>query len=198
MSRLIESIKLLDGKFHNLIYHQGRMNRSLNILCGMTNTFVLEEYLGSLPYPRQGCYKCRIVYDDASIEAGFEVYEPRTIKRIRMVEDDTISYAHKFVDRGNINRLFDRRGDCDDVLIVKKGRITDCSFSNIVFLKGGQWFTPSTPLLAGTMRQKLIDENKIVAREIRPEDIRSFEMFKIINAMLEFGSPEIEGSEIVF
>ena len=132
------------------------------------------------------------------MEAGFEVYEPRTIRRIRMVEDDTISYAHKFLDRGHINQLVDRRGECDDVLIVKKGRITDCSFSNIVFLKGGQWFTPSTPLLAGTMRQKLIDENKIATREIHPEDIRSFETCKIINAMLEFGSPEIEVSEIVF
>jgi 4-amino-4-deoxychorismate lyase len=198
MSRLIESIRLLDGEFFNLPYHQQRMRRSIDLLYGMDYTFDLEKYLQGARYPGKGLYKCRIVYDRVTTEVGFSVYEPRKIRRIKIVEDNDISYPCKFLDRLHIDRLFQQRGDCDDVLIVKEGRITDCSFSNIVFRKGSQWFTPSTPLLHGTMRQKLMDENKLAAREIRPQDIRSFETFTIINAMLEFSSPEIEVSEIVF
>ena len=197
MSRLIESIKLLDGKYFNLSYHQERMTRSLNLLYGI-DAIDIERFLQGFQHPRKGLYKCRVVYDHIDTAIDFAAYEPRKIRRIKIVADDTISYACKFEDRQPIDRLFQQRGDCDDVLIVKDGRLTDCSFANIVFRKGREWFTPSSPLLAGTIRQKLIDENKIVCREIRPEDIRSFETFKIINAMLEFNMPEIEVSEIVF
>lgn len=198
MSRLIESIKWLDGKFHNLFYHEQRMTRSLHALYGLAAPVGLEKLLGGVAPPAKGLYKCRIVYDDTSREVTFLPYKVRKINRLKVVEDNDISYAFKYADRKSIDRLFQQRGDCDDILIVKRGRVTDCSFSNIVFRKGGEWVTPDSALLKGTMRQKLIDENKIKTREIRPQDIRSFDNFRIINAMLEFDSPEIEVSDIVF
>ena len=198
MSRLVESIRLLDGEYYNLLYHEERMTRSLHTLYGVDAKINLKAYLDQHHRPDAGLYKCRLVYDHMDHEVTYAPYEPKKIKRVKVVEDDDISYAFKFHDRQPIDRLFQRRGDCDDVLIVKKGMVTDCSFSNIVFWDGQAWFTPSTPLLEGTMRQKLIDEKKITSREIRAEDIRSFQKFKIINAMLEFSSAEIEVSEIVF
>lgn len=198
MSRLVESIKLLDGKFHNLPAHQQRMARALQALYGASSRPDLEQCLHQRPFPEKGLFKCRVVYDQRSQEVSFIPYVPRMIRRIRVVEDNTIEYAHKFADRAAIDRLFSQRGDCDDVLIVKKEKVTDCSFSNIVFRKGHHWFTPDTPLLRGTMRQRLLDEKIIQTREIRRGDIRSFDTFKIINAMLEFESPEIEVSAIVF
>ena len=197
MSRLVESIKLLDGKFHNLPAHQQRMNRSLQALYGVSPPD-LEQWLHKNPFPSKGLFKCRIIYDEFSQHVNFSPYVPKVINRIKVIEDNTIEYAHKFVDRNAIDRLFLQRGDCDDVLIVKNGRVTDCSFSNIVFRKDDQWFTPDTPLLEGTMRQRLLDENLIKSREIRGGDIRSFDTVRIINAMLEFESPEIEVSAIVF
>lgn len=198
MSRLVESIKLLDGRFYNLPAHEQRMKRSLKALYDVSSSPDLEQFLYHNPFPAKGLYKCRIVYDQLSQEAGFIPYVPKVINRIKVIEDNTIEYAHKFVDRAAIDRLFYQRGDCDDVLIVKNGKVTDCSFSNIVFRKGDQWVTPDTPLLEGTMRQRLLDENLINSREIRGDDIRSFDTFRIINAMLEFESPEIEVSAIVF
>jgi hypothetical protein len=47
------------------------------------------------------------------------------------------------------------------------------------------------------MRQKLIDDNTIIPEEITLEDLSSFQSFKLINAMIEFDSPEIEVSQIV-
>lgn len=198
MSRLVESIKLLDGKFHNLPAHEQRMTRSLQALYGVSIPPDLEQTLHQNPFPSKGLYKCRIVYDQLSQEVNFIPYVPKMINRIKVIEDNTIEYAHKLADRTAIDRLFRQRGDCDDVLIVKNERVTDCSFSNIVFRKDHQWFTPDTPLLEGTMRQHLLDENFITSREIRSGDIRSFDTFRIINAMLEFESPEIEVSAIVF
>ena len=198
MSRLIESIKLLHGDFYNLSYHEQRMTTSLNALFGASRPVQLQKYLSEQQPPQTGLYKCRIVYDNSNMDVTFTAYEPKKIKRVKIVEDNDISYAFKFLAREHIDRLFRQRDQCDDVLIVKDGRVTDCSFSNIVFKKGEQWITPSSPLLKGTMRQRLMEENKIASREIRPQDIRSFETFKLINAMLEFNSDEIEVSEIVF
>jgi 4-amino-4-deoxychorismate lyase len=198
MSRLIESIKLLDGKFHNLFYHDQRMKESLFAVSGQHATTGIEKVLLESDYPRSGLYKCRIVYDQHSLDTTFTPYIPKKICRVKVVEDNQIEYAFKFAGREAIDRLFALRQDCDDVMIVRHGMVTDCSFSNIVFRKGKEWITPSTPLLNGTMRRNLLEKKKIKAREIHKEDIRSFDTFKIINAMLEFDSPEIEVSEIVF
>lgn len=198
MSRLIESIKLLDGKFHNLFYHEQRMKIALWELFGIDRPADLTSYLMSHDYPRKGLYKCRVLYDEARWNVMFTAYEPRTIRRVKVVEDEEISYEHKFEDRSGIDRLFNKRGACDDVLIVRKGKVTDCSFSNVAFRKGAAWFTPAVPLLNGTTRQRLIHERKILPREILKEEISSFETFRLMNAMLEFDSPEIEVSDIVF
>jgi 4-amino-4-deoxychorismate lyase len=198
MSRLIESIKLLDGKFYNLFYHEQRMKQSLKILYGNDKPVNLEEFLFGNEHPMKGLFKCRVLYDDISRETTFTPYEAKKIRRVKAVEDDSISYEFKYVNREPINRLFERRGDCDDVLIIRHGMVTDCSFSNIAFRKGHYWYTPDLPLLKGTMRQNLMDKNKIKPLEILTTDIRSFDAFKIINAMLEFDSPEIEVTDIVF
>lgn len=198
MSLLIETIKLLDGKFYNLLYHEQRMTRSLGSLFNRKEPVILEKLLHDTSFPSQGLYKCRVLYDDDATEIGYTQYEPRKVNRIKVVEDNTISYSFKYADRRSINRLFELRGGCDDVLIIRRGLVTDCSYANIVFRKANHWFTPASPLLQGTMRQQLLDKNKITAREIHKDDIRSFDTCRIINAMLEFDSSDIDVSNIVF
>lgn len=198
MSLLIESIRLHDGHFSNLFYHEQRMAHALRLLFGVNEPVELETFLRMGTYPQQGLYKCRVIYDARSRQTEYVAYEAREIRKIKVIEDNEISYSFKYRNRDAINRVFDRRGKCDDVLIVKSGKVTDCSYSNIVFRMGNEWITPSTPLLEGTMRQQLIDDNKIQVREIEKRDIRSFASFKLINAMLGFDSPEIDVSNIVF
>jgi 4-amino-4-deoxychorismate lyase len=197
MSLLIESIKLLDGKFCNLFYHEQRMLRSLHTLLGSADDFNLEKFLEGVKFPASGLYKCRIVYDDLTKEVEFIPYQAKPINSLRIIEHDRISYEFKYKDRKTIERLYSLKKDCDDILIVKRGIVTDSSFSNIVFRKDNEWFTPWSPLLKGTQRQKLIDSEKIIQEEIKSKDIRSFDTFKLINAMLEFESPEIDVKNIV-
>jgi 4-amino-4-deoxychorismate lyase len=198
MSLLIESIKLLDGEFFNISYHEQRMNRSLKELCGAEDFFDLAKFLEKCEAPEQGLYKCRITYDEHSNDVEFFQYAPASVKSLKIVENDRIDYEFKYKDRSEIERLFAQRKTCDDILIIKDGFVTDSSYSNIVFRKGKRWVTPWSALLKGTMRQSLLERNIIEEEDIRVEDIASFETCRIINAMLEFNSPEIDVSKIVF
>jgi len=197
MSLLLESIKLKDGEFHNLFYHERRMNRSLKLLCGEHEHFDLEKFLEKIEQPKRGLYKCRIVYDDYSREVEFLPYSFKEIKTLRIIEHDRISYEFKYADRKTLDRLFDLRKTCDDILIVKRGFVTDSSYSNIVFKKDKHWYTPWSALLKGTMRSYLLERNLIREEEIRVEDLGTFQYFKLINAMMGFDAPEIEVSNIV-
>lgn len=197
MSQLIESIKLLDGNFCNLFYHEQRMLRSLHTLFGYEEDFHLERFLMELDIPTRGLYKCRLVYDDVTREVEFIPYQIRPVNSLMIVEHDRISYEFKYKDRKTIDKLCTLKKDCDDILIVKRGLVTDSSYANIVFRRGKEWFTPWSALLKGTQRQKLIDSNKLIQEEITMKDIRSFDTFKLINALLEFEGPEIDVKNII-
>ena len=89
----------------------------------------------------------------------------------------------KYSDRSLINTLFARRDVSDEIIIIKNGKATDCSIGNLIFRQGKKWYTPDTPLLLGTQREKLLQEGKIQERTIFQEDIVNFDEIKIVNAM---------------
>ena len=196
MSLLLESIRLSDGQFQNLFYHERRMSRALKFLCGVQEHFDLEAFLANIDRPSQGLYKCRMIYDDASRDIEFVPYRYKKIDSLRVVEHDRVSYEFKYADRKLIDRLYGLKKDCDDILIVKRGFVTDSSFSNIVFRRGTRWYTPWSALLKGTMRSNLLERNLIHEEEIRCEDIKTFDSFKLINAMIQFDGPEVDVSRI--
>ena len=53
MSLLIESIKLLDGEFCNLAYHEARMQHSLSSLFGRNDKPELKTFLLGANYHRK-------------------------------------------------------------------------------------------------------------------------------------------------
>lgn len=197
MCLLIESIRLEDGKFCNVQYHQRRMEEAFRALFPPLSPPDLRRLLQASPYPRHGVFKCRVVYDDQSTNVSYAPYTPKTIRTLKVVTDNDIDYSHKFSNRAVLENLYARRGDCDDVLIIREGEVADSSFANIVFRKSGHWYTPAHPLLAGTMRQYLLEKGKIQAIVIRKEHIPTFETFRLINAMIGFDSPERGVADII-
>jgi 4-amino-4-deoxychorismate lyase len=95
-----------------------------------------------------------------------------------------LDYHLKYADRSALNKLAELRGDCDEILIVKDGQITDTSFSNVVFTDGQQFVTPSSYLLPGTMRAALLQSGAITEAPIRTGDLQQFSHVTLINAML--------------
>lgn len=197
MYRLIESIKLQNGNFHRLQYHQQRIDRSVEALFQTKNTINLFETLKQHAFPKTGVYKCRVIYTTKIEQIDLTPYEVRPVHGLKVVYDNTINYQHKLENRSHLNSLFEQRQFCDDVLIIKNGFVTDASYSNILFYDGSKWVTSNTPLLKGTMRQFLLDTAEIKEIPITVQDIPTFKTFRLINSMLGFDGPEIDVSRIV-
>ena len=196
MCRYIETIRVVDGHVCNLAYHEQRMNRTRREVLGMTDRLRIADLLESVSLP-MGCSKLRFVYDKEGIhDLTCMPYAPRQINSLRLVYDNGISYSYKCADRSALDRLKKRQGDCDEILIVRNGHLTDTSYSNIVLYDGGQWFTPSTPLLCGTMRQSLLDSGRIREREINVADLTHYQQISLINAMIPLGEVVLPVSRI--
>jgi 4-amino-4-deoxychorismate lyase len=66
------------------------------------------------------------------------------------------------------------------------GLIKDCSYTNIVFFDGANWYTPASPLLEGTQRAKLIQEGVITPKALYVSEVPNFQKFKCFNAMIHW------------
>ena len=85
-----------------------------------------------------------------------------------------------------------RKGNCDDVLLVQRGHVTDTSYANVALFDGSNWYTPAWPLLRGTRREKLIENGTLKASVIRERDLHNFQTLRLVNAMLPWGAgPEL-------
>lgn len=183
MYRFIESICIIDGMIRNLEFHQERMRRSCYKFLGIDTVRDLEKTIFSNKIPAEGQYKCRIVYGSEIESVEFVPYRIKPVHSIRLIENNQIEYAHKFLDRKPFELLLDSVTE-DEILIVRKGQVTDTSFSNILFFDGENWITPSSYLLNGTMRQSLLKSGEITEEEVNPKDLNRFISCKLINAMM--------------
>jgi len=82
--------------------------------------------------------------------------------------------------------LSNKKGSTDEILIVQNTLITDTSIANIAFFDGERWLTPKEPLLIGTTRARLLDEQKIFEQDINVADLHKFTAFALMNAMIGF------------
>jgi 4-amino-4-deoxychorismate lyase len=182
MFPLFETIRIVDGRPVHLEYHHARMNRSRRLLYGREDALDLNGVIQP-PAPR-GIFRCRVIYgaDIASVECV--PYQKRIVRSLALVTADEIDYSHKYLDRSALDAL-KRNVTADDILLVQRGRVTDTSYANIVFTDGRRFVTPSTPLLPGTARARLLAERVIVEEEIRPADLHRFLGASLINAMID-------------
>ncbi|MFR9542955.1 MAG: aminotransferase class IV [Rikenellaceae bacterium] len=191
MFPFFETIRIKNGEVINLFYHHSRV--------ALTSQIDLNSIVSKLEVPLSGIYKLRISYNDHSVgEIAISEYTPKAIKSLKIVECNSIDYSLKRNDRSEIDLLQSKRGNADDVLIVKNGMITDTSFCNIIFYDGHNWFTPNTPLLRGTCRERLLALNIIAEQEISINDIKSYKSFMLINAMLDFNPIRAISVESIF
>ncbi|MCL6102809.1 MAG: aminotransferase class IV [Bacteroidetes bacterium] len=183
MFQLIETICYEKGFLHRIPLHEERMNRSRHQLLGCLDSLSLAPLL-SIPEPLKAQkVKCRVTYAKKIENIEYETYIQKEILSLKLVTDDSIDYAYKSKNRDPLISLLNKRGMADEILIIKNGQITDTSFSNIVFLKEGTWFTPKFPLLPGTRRADYLQKRVIFPRIITTDDLYSYEEARLINAM---------------
>jgi len=185
MYLFFETIRISNGIAQNVDYHQRRMDNTIRLKLGSSNLPELTEIISVPESFTQGIVKCKIEYTSQDYHMSFDHYNPRTIKSLKLVYCNSINYAHKYCDRQLLNDLFEKRANCDDILIVKNGRISDTSFSNIALFDGYTWYTPDSPLLPGTARARMIDSGVLKEMKISDHDLHDFQSFELINSMLD-------------
>lgn len=186
MFQLFETIRIKDGEICNIEWHNKRLNLSRKQLFGSNNTIELGNFIQIPNSLETGIYKCKVIYNFDILDIQFEPYTARTINTIKLIEDDIISYEHKFSDRMALYKLLVKRGNHDEIIIVKNGLITDTSYTNILVLIKNRWYTPLKPLLKGTMRAHLLETGLITTKNITAEEVLQGEKIRLINAMLPF------------
>ena len=186
MCQLVESLKLKNGVLQNLEYHQSRMNRSMDELFPDEPKINLGTVISIPENCTNGVFKVRVLYGKVFGKIEIKPYNFRNIQSLKVVRHESVDYHLKYTDRQVLQELFAQRGDCDDIIILKNGLVTDSFAANLLFCDGEKWLTSTTPLLKGTKRQLLIDQGVIFEKEIREEDIRSFQKVGLINAMIDF------------
>ncbi len=185
---LFETICIKDGMLLNKQWHKKRFEYSYQSYYGNKPTLqILENILFPEKY-KTGIIKLRISYNKTSKKEEYEKYTLKNIETLKIVFDDTIDYSLKYTNREKLNKLLAKKGNCDDILIIKNGKVTDSSYTNIIFNDGTNWVTPSSALLKGTARERLIHAGIIKEKDIFIEDIKKFNSFKLINAMRDFDS----------
>ncbi|KYK82711.1 hypothetical protein SA2200_11950, partial [Aggregatibacter actinomycetemcomitans serotype d str. SA2200] len=186
---LFETLAIAQGKVRNIELHQQRYERSLQAFYGnqsavvFPNVFQLAE---QIQVPAELCaeplIRCRIDYNAKQILFRYFPYTRKTYRTFKPIVCDHIDYGLKYADRTLLNALFAQKGDCDEIMIIKNGYVTDCSIGNLIFRQNTQWFTPDTPLLEGTQRAILLTQGRIKVRSILATDLHLFEEVRLINA----------------
>ncbi len=186
MSQFFESICVKDGIAENLAAHQSRVNKTLDAFNASNHSILLASIVDELILPSEGLYKLRISYDlNGNHQSACTAYQYKQIQNFALVDIKGQGYEYKFSNRDWIKEALIQSGK-DEIMMHDGGLIKDCSYTNIAFYDGLNWYTPATPLLEGTQRAKLIQEGVIQPKALHIDDLPQFEKFKCINAMMHW------------
>jgi len=186
MCQLVESLKLKNGVIQHISYHQKRLDRAIDELFPEAKKIDLAGIISIPEKCHSGVYKVRVLYGHSVDKIEIEPYVFRKIQSLKIVYHESIDYHLKYSNRQILNELFALRGNCDDIIVIKNGFVTDSFAANLLFFDGEKWLTPETSLLKGTKRQFLLDQGIISEAEIRETDIRNYQKVGLINAMIDF------------
>lgn len=185
MPQFIESIKIQHQELHHSDLHQKRVLETFHHFkqpCRLN----IEALYKQLNFNKKGLYKWRLIYNlNNDISSEIQEYHPPLVNGFELVTDDTLFYPYKALDRTSLNEL-KHSSKASEVIIIRNNCITDTSFSNLLFFKKKQWFTPEDYLLNGVQRQFLLSKNLIKTAKITTETIANYSHFLIINAMNTF------------
>lgn len=136
-------------------------------------------------------YKARVVYGIQGVKAiEYAPYKMKEIHSLKVVEDNNIDYTYKSTDRSALNALVAQKDDCDEIIIVKNGLITDTSFTNLALLMATDGSPQASPAPGNQACPALGSRHHPGSRPHtrRPQKGRKVSLF---NAMIDFGEREV-------
>ena len=197
MYPFFETIRYVNGVLENVSYHQARINRTVSALGGKTY-IQLDKIQLVHDSEKDIVYKIKCLYNlEGAYHIEKAVYHKKTIQTVSIHQAALEEYQYKYTNRNWLNDALKNAGT-DEMIILQNNMIKDGNYANLVFFNGSEWHTPLYPLLLGTHRARLIDQNKIIEKDITISDLSSYTKLKFINAMMLWEeSPEIEIGHLV-
>jgi 4-amino-4-deoxychorismate lyase len=197
MYPFFETIRYVNGVLENVSYHQARINRTVSALGG-ERSIQLDKTQIEGKFEKDIVYKIKCLYNlEGAYHIEKAVYHKKTIQTVSIHQAALEEYQYKYTNRNWLNDALKNAGT-DEMIIVQNNMIKDGNYANLAFFNGSEWHTPLHPLLLGTHRARLIDENKIIEKDITLSDLANYTILKYINAMMLWEeSPEIEIGHLV-
>ena len=189
MSPCFETMFYENGSVRNMEYHQKRFDLTRYRLFKTAEKIDLENIISCCQIENMS--RVKVIYHKEVVKIECSPLTDRDFKTFRLTESN-IKYSYKYMDRKELESIKKRNTDVDDVIIYNsEGLLKDTTIANIALYIEGNWVTPKRPLLHGTVREKLLKEKFLTAKDLMIEDINIATNFAIMNALIGF--KEIEG-----
>lgn len=176
--KYFETIKCEDFEVFNLDYHQKRVANTIGL------NINLQEYINPIS---EELLRCKLIYDENGVvDVLYFPYKKREIKSFKIIFDNEIEYSKKYLNRTKLDELYEKRDDCDEVIIIKNGIVTDTTIANIAIFYENLWITSKNCLLGGTTRARLLEEKKLFEKDITLDMLKNASKVALMNAMIGF------------
>lgn len=202
---LLETICMKEGKPLLLDYHIERMQLSYEEVYGSSlpwsatevDSLLIEAFRRDIGDGRvlgdffradslSEKFKARVLYGKDILRVEVSPYQKRKVDSLKCVQvGQDLDYHLKYLDRTVFSPYLALKAKADDILMIRDGRPTDTSYSNIVLYDGSSYYTPSSFLLPGVKRRFLIDQGVVQEVDVKVGDLGSFQKIFLINAMLD-------------
>ncbi|MPL62523.1 hypothetical protein SDC9_08143 [bioreactor metagenome] len=176
--KYFETIKCEDFEVFNLDYHQKRVANTIGL------NINLQEYINPIS---EELLRCKLIYDENGVvDVLYFPYKKREIKSFKIIFDNEIEYSKKYLNRAKLDELYENKDDCDEVIIIKNEIVTDTTIANIAIFYENSWITSKNCLLGGTTRARLLEEKKLLEKDITLDMLKNASKVALMNAMIGF------------
>lgn len=176
--KYFETIKCEDFEVFNLNYHQKRVANTIGL------NINLQEYINPIS---EELLRCKLIYDENGVvDVLYFPYKKREIKSFKIIFDNEIEYSKKYLNRAKLDELYEKRDDCDEVIIIKNEIVTDTTIANIAIFYENLWITSKNCLLGGTTRARLLEEKELFEKDITLDMLKNASKVALMNAMIGF------------
>lgn len=182
---LLETFKIENGQITYLDFHQQRVNRSLADLYQINEGFSLKNFFENQNLPQKGIFRGRLIYEEQITSFEIIPYQEQVIRSFKLVNSLDFDYSYKWADRQFFADQKNLHTTVDEIIFYSNNKIQDCTIANLAFLKNNIWYTPKSPLLKGTTRERLLKSEQIQEHDIFVQDIDQFERICLINVFRE-------------
>ncbi|SFF82901.1 para-aminobenzoate synthetase / 4-amino-4-deoxychorismate lyase [Halobacillus alkaliphilus] len=188
--RLLETMRLDDGRISLLPYHLKRVQNSSDYFGFKVDQALLLRKISEITsLHREGLHKVRMLVD----QEGNPEIECRTLDEFPSaleaeLADQPVDEQDPFLFHKTTHRkVYEKHQKKSRMVLLwnQKGELTEFTIANLVVKFNGEFYTPpiSCGLLSGTYRKQLIEEGKLKEQVLRKEELEKYQEIWMINSV---------------